>query len=614
MFHRGPGNFFRPRKQRLTQLYSDTKQSYESARVVPSALSRHSRDTKDGLLGGNGGNVDDVDAPEEDIEVLQLRKDFQMQQDRLLAWGVFWADVGAHSQNQSQQGGYGGEKGKGTTDVEIDRKIDQAGLGDLVASVMEEIKRLLDESGRLQHPGRWEEQQQQQKQASPGQVTATSTMVDKEKESKWKMYEVQTGRVLLQQLTDCIDVLYSLVDHSEGRKSLDIPPNGGGDNTTGVHDEQHHSRQRSLPDTKYAEKLQQEREREQESEQQQPQEQSPNAAYFKHRLYIDFARLQPMHDPNVDDREVEPPSYDDVQNAGGLQARSIYFYSDAQVYVIVDLVTARHIPLSNERDHDDPMQSMHELADKLSGSGLLSWDGHLKLLGFTVAGSKASSRFGLIYALPAPSDPTALQQYQTLTTTIAASYDHDASMPALENKFRLAYNIALVVAGYLAHNSTHGYITASNTIFLHENNAPGSGLNRSNIKVRSPYVLQPVQRIAGLDMSYDSSHETIYKHPDADSAGYGAVPAHDVYSVGLLLLEIGMWLPLRKFWKPKYHSDRPLFAERLRKTYSPKLASKCGSRYMKAVQKCLDAPEALIDNPGCMDAAEYLLDVIRELA
>lgn len=513
------GNFL---QQRLSKLYSDTKQSYESAKVVPTA----------------SPNVED------DTDVVALRREFSIQQDRLLAWGIHWADVGVQAASSYMKKGQ---------DVNIDEKIDQAGLGDLVASVMQEIKRLLDESGKLQHPERYE---LSKKPSSP-----------RLQRKEWKDYEVQTGRVLLNQLKGCIDVLYSLVENQKQEpgpitrnKSMSVDEAFG--TTT---------------------------------------EDTPISRVFAHPLYIDFASLAPMHDP---DASAEPPSYDDAQDSTGIKARSIYYYPTAQAHVIVDLVPIRSVP--TELDTDSPIQQLYNTSDKLSGGGLMSWDGHLKLLGFTLA--SASSRFGLVYALPAPKDQTALQKYQTLTTTINSSYDHDTSIPPLENKFRLAYNVALLAAGHLAHDSTHGYINPSNILFLREN----ENSRQLGHAIRCPYLLQPIKKIVGLSPAGELLQDSIYHHPDADEAGYGSIAAYDIYSVGLVLLELGLWMPIKKFWKAKY--DRTLFSERLRRSYSPKLASKCGSRFMKAVQKCLDAPDALKDKSDTIEAAEYLLGVVKDLS
>lgn len=548
----------------LTQLYNDAKISYENT------IGQRTRSA-----------IDD------DPEVIQLRKEFQEQQDRLLAWGIYWAD------KQSVQSAKGKEAG---FDVNIDEKVDQAGLGEVVASIMENIRSTLAQSGQLQHPGRWQEHRGPPIGAG-GPFGAFMSGLRKEKlglspksdPEKYKEYELTTGRNLLEKLRNSIDLLYDLdkdqEDPVKSKKWLEDtsghahpPPPTAGPAPL--------SRNISVDEALSV------------------REQAQLARQLQsHPLYIDFTRLEAMHDPNA---AAEPPSYEEAkENTQTIQPKAVYFYAGMQTHVLVDLARAKNYPIIIEAmSADDPFRNAHELAQLVSGKGLLTWDSHLKLLGFTLA--HVNSRFGLVYALPAPSDPTALQACQTLTTSIQATLEHETSFPPLENKFRLAYNIALAATSYLAHGHCHGHIKSSNIVFLRENDNPKLGR-----ALRCPYLLQPVQKLVGESSINPPLSQTIYHHADTEEAGYGAVPAFDVFSVGLLLLEIGLWRPLATFWKPKY--DLAVFHEKLKKYYIPKLASKCGTRYMKLVQACFDAPEQLQDKSTPFDAAEYLLEVVEDL-
>ncbi|KAK5946112.1 hypothetical protein PMZ80_000252 [Knufia obscura] len=559
------------RRRDLTQLYNDAKVSYENtigSRTRPA-------------------NTD----YDNDPEVLALRKEFQEQQDRLLAWGIHWADKQA-----SSGGGGGNAKGKEAgADVEIDEKIDEAGLGEVVAAIMENIRSTLAQSGQLQHPDRWKENRGPPGGGGGAWAAFKSGMAREkigmggaspraEKPKEWKDYELTTGRELLGKLKESIDLLYALDSSQE-----DVV-------TTGKLAKEEAASSHALPplpaslprhvgvddalNTK---------------------EQAQVAHHLlNHSLYIDFTRLEPMHDPNA---AAEPPSYEEAkENTQAIQAKSVYFYPAMQTHVLVDLARARSYPVTVPGD--DPLQQAHEISQLVSGKGLLTWDGHLKLLGFTLA--HASSRFGLVYALPAPQDPTALQACQTLTTSINATLEHETSFPPLENKFRLGYNIALNATSYLAHGHCHGHIKSSNIIFLRENDNPKLGKT-----LRCPYILQPVQKLVGEPNTVQPLRDTVYHHTGADEVGYGVVPAYDVFSIGLILLEIGLWRPLPSFWKPKY--DRALFHDRLQKYYVPKLASKCGTRYMNLVKRCFEAPDELQDKTSPIDAAEYLLDIVEDL-
>lgn len=77
----------------------------------------------------------------------------------------------------------------------------------------------------------------------------------------------------------------------------------------------------------------------------------------------------------------------------------------------------------------------------------------------------------------------------------------------------------------------------------------------------------------------------IYKHPQEDDKSNGSDMRYDMYAFALLLVEIGLWTPLGDFYKTKYSlSD---FKLRIEKLWVPKLAERCGSAYMRAVQACI---------------------------
>jgi hypothetical protein len=60
-----------------------------------------------------------------------------------------------------------------------------------------------------------------------------------------------------------------------------------------------------------------------------------------------------------------------------------------------------------------------------------------------------------------------------------------------------------------------------------------------------------------------------------------------MYSLGLILLEIGMWVPLSDLFKPKYSLKD--FKNRIENVWVRKLAGKVGTAYMQAVKDCLGA-------------------------
>lgn len=502
--------------QRLSKLYSDTKQSYESAKVTPAAA-----------------NVTDLP------EVRDLRRDFQIQQDRLLAWGMHWTDVGAP---YSAQG-----------DVDIDKKIDQAGLGEVVASVMSEIKRLLEESGRLEHPERYE---MKKSVRGPG-----SSPVAQRKD--WSSHEVRTGRTLLDQLTTCIDVLYSLEESRRADEKSD------------------------------AKRLKRAHE---------PSDGTDYTHLYDHPLHIDFAGLEFR---SYSLQGADPPPYDPAEGSVISRERSIAYYRAGAQPVLIDFLTADCPPYVVGSAED--VFELHELGEKLCKNRSLSWCGHLRLLGFTV--DPNGPRCAMVYALPDGHDHKSLQQHRTLGSLIGASNNQESSQPALEDRFRLAYNLALSIMGYFSQGETHQYINSGNVLLI----GTKEHMHHSNLprELRSPYLLQSCQDFLSRLQAEEPFAATIYRHPDHDIHASEVVPAYDIYSLGLLLLEIGLWIPLQKLWKPKY--DRSIFMERVQRIYAHKLAPKCGSKYMRVVQKCLQAPSELQYRNNYEDAGAFLLQVAKDL-
>jgi len=533
-FQRAGGH---PYLQRLSKLYSDTKQSYDLSKITPA-----------------GANVND------DADVKQLRKDFQFQQDRLLAWGMHWADVEA----QHQQG----------QDVDIDKKIDQAGLGEVVAEVMSQIKSLLDQSGRLQHPEKYE-------MARMGIPPSHSPNL---KRKEWSAHEVQTGRALLDQLKTCIDVLYSMTQTREpqekGEKS-----NRGDKKGRGLEDD--------IEAAMYG------------------REAPATPAYHglrDHPLHIDFSHLDFNE---ATSSSADPPPYEAPEQVASSQDRCIGYHRGENYPVLVDFL-GPDVPPHVVGTADDIFE-LHELGQTLTKQRKqLSWCGHLRLLGFTV--DPRGPRCGMVYELPPALGYQSLQRHKTLASAISATYNQESTQPALEDRFRLAYNIVLSVLGYFANGDSHRYINTNNILLIGKDSqgrpTPASMLTKPD--VRSPYLIQSCHDFTTKVKSEEPFAVTMYRHPTHDvRQSDSVVPACDIYSLGLILLEIGFWLPLSKLWKEKY--DRRMFMERIQRVYSPKLASKCGTKYMKLVQKCLHAPAELLSRSRPEEAAAHLLEVAKEL-
>ncbi|RMZ75640.1 hypothetical protein DV738_g5378, partial [Chaetothyriales sp. CBS 135597] len=538
--------------QRLTKLYQDAKQSYESNKPMAQPAT-----------GSAAGVLDDPD-------VRGLRRDFQIEQDRLLAWGMHWADVEAQT-----GGGLSEER-------DIDKKIDQAGLGEVVASVMSQIKSLLDESGRLQHPANFE------KAKGLGGIAAEV------KRKEWTRHEVQTGRLLLARLKECIDLLYSL---SDGH--ADVSKDSKGQRTTNKRDkgEKGEKGGRGLEDdvetALYGP---------------QQRELSTFGNIKDHPLYVEFSQIDFQTEYSGDTAE-PPPYYGAGEMVTGGKDRVVGFWPETNKAVLIDFLHTKSSPLTIATSDD--IFEMHELGEKLKKHGRgLSFYGHLRVLGFTVE----TYRFGMVYELP-DLDQQTLQNYQTLRTVIDATSTQELTKPPLENRFRLAYNVLISVIGYLAHGDSHRHVSSNNILLMpkaEDGSQSSAGSARKKVDIRSSFLLQSGQDLVSGEASPEPVESEMYRHPEYDlKKTESFIPAFDVYSLGLVLLEIGLWVPLSRMWKPDY--DRHIFMVRVQRMYAPKLASKMGSKYMRLVQRCLNAPVELQGRHEPHEAATHLLEIAKEL-
>lgn len=81
----------------------------------------------------------------------------------------------------------------------------------------------------------------------------------------------------------------------------------------------------------------------------------------------------------------------------------------------------------------------------------------------------------------------------------------------------------------------------------------------------------------------------IYRHPDVQGLADATSPSfhalYDIYSLGTVLLEIGIWMKLRRLYEGG--TSGFAFRDRLVNRFVPQLGASMGERYMTAVRKCL---------------------------
>ena len=565
----------------LTKLYSDTK---NSCNVVSGC-----------------SNVEDVP------ELLALHRKYRIQKDRLMTWGLEWTD--------------GGDI-KSAAQGNIDQSIARAGLTETVTSVLGNIKEVLGEAEQLS------------RRSSAASKQAERGWIENSGDHTWAFSDKSRYEDLVKDLTTSIDVLYDL---SRMRRAslastlVDLPPKKDREPSVaslGVPQANfHYPFGASQVHTK-----------------------SPFATVFNtseitlvntHATSSTDATALSPADPSVrwdtsgglppklDAASLilpheEPPPYPGenigltppVRLVGKLKRKhslSNPWKTDGarEITEAVLVEYATFDPIYRETGVPPPLQRL-ELINKLLQSFKSSPPqlvGTPLLVGYFEDANH--SRIGLVYLIPdtAPADgseqnvhasiearpnrrPASLLSLLQLGQNKGDSPVTVLFQPTLEDRFRLALNAASTIKRLHEHDVIHGNVNSASFIFF--KSAHQRPQRSIPYDIRIPYVTAfDIFSDYNVDAppARSRSPRNIYLHPEGTSkdARTDIDPRTrlDIYGLGLILLEIGLWLPLIEVFKPKYSLGE--FKLRLQNFWAKRLASKCGSLYMSCVSDCLSA-------------------------
>ncbi|KAL3480746.1 hypothetical protein BJX99DRAFT_220195 [Aspergillus californicus] len=559
-------------QRRLTKMYTDTKTSCESVTTASNA----------------------VDNP----ELVSIHINFRTQRDRLLAWGLGWSDASGAQPN------------------DIDESLTEAGFSDVVESVMSSIQELLSEAERLQNKGASDLPSKGGKADSP--ATGLNGLPSK---TNWTTAEIARSKTLLTDLTTYIDLLYDL-----SRSRLDITTSSQPSSksrtqsypspqVTTPRDNPKSYRGASFDNAQKYKGSSSSKSKEAygyssftnlHAVTQSPVFERPSldSAFSKaptseSRSYlIDRSALQltgASHDNN-------PPPYEIVAAStnsrvlGRMKSSALPFphhNKDSTVSILVEY-TPMVLDASSGTTHpqDERLDSVHQTLDQLLQNARVSHLALLHFLGYYI--DRPNSRYAFVYQMPVDyfpflQNPTdLLNGLKPKPLVSLLQQGEEFPMPNLETRFRLAYDLLMAVLQLRSQNMVHGNINSSNVLIF-----PGlinSTQNEVGLteNLRRPYLTSFAQ-FSGNNPSPEPLSSSMYRHPDDKrSMDDDAAWAYDLYSLGLILMEIGLWTPISRLWKMKYNNS--LFKQRVESMYLKKLGPKCGSAYTHMVQLCLDAP------------------------
>ncbi|KAE8352968.1 hypothetical protein BDV28DRAFT_134126 [Aspergillus coremiiformis] len=552
-------------QRRLTKMYTDTKTSCESVTTASKAV--------------------------DDPELAAVHQSFQTQRDRLLAWGVDWSDASAAQPN------------------DIDESLTQAGFSDVVASVMSSIQELLNEAERLQHAGTSDLLPKGARSDPPLKDGLSSLPVKSHRTNE----DINRPKHLLADLTACIDTLYDL---SRSRRNM----TSAGQSTTKIRSRQYpgsteDSIYTGFPDSKsyHGTSL--------DSKYPKSQQDTFDYSLFSHHNATAFekppldkslSKISLSSNPYVIDRSAlqlsgashdnSPPPYEMVAAStnsraiGRMKTSASSLLSGTKDSTVTILVEYTPMMLEISAASTTPgiqrLEHVYQTLDQLIQNARVSHLALLKFLGYFV--DMHNSRYAFIYQMPIDyfpflRNPTGLLDGLKPKTLVSLFQSGEAyQVPNLETRFRLAYDLLMAALQLRSQNLVHGNINSNNVLVfpgLTNSNTDEVGLTEN---LRRPY-LTSVAQFSGTGSSSEPLSASMYRHPDDKrSLGDGAAWAYDLYSLGLVLMEIGLWTPISRLWKMKYNNS--MFKQRIENVYLQKLGPKCGSAYLHVVQLCLDAP------------------------
>jgi hypothetical protein len=509
--------------------------------------------------------------------LVALHAEFKVQRERLAAWGREWGDDRI-----------------ATGEAELDDTFERAELKDAVQDVLENVKNVLDESERLSHGSALTPKGGEKK----GSFWPLSVS-----EQKWTSADRSRYEQLADELKTSIDLLYDISKSRRELKENSYPGFAGKSKS-----------ESSLPPP-------------------------VSTDFFGTRSYSTSEEtlvptrsstqktaasleLPPCLDPSVLDIPAEePPPYD---SAGATPTtRMIGHYrlpvppsqlstddgANLLVPVLIEYApfdaSYRTTGVPVPKNRLEALLSFYARCGSLADYSKFST---LSCLGYFEDPKQA--RFGLVYELPrkaldlekmngasVDSRPVSLHKVLQQASKSLNSNRQLPPGPPLEDRFRLAFNLVQALAKlHTEEKFLHKDVNSSNIIFFLKPMSPDSKSHEYDL--RAPYL-------SSFDLFSEFSIEeppttpgrNLYRHPhdpkifnqkcefcDKSSCKCARF-RFDIYGLGLVLLEIGLWGPLSDIFKQKYSLDD--FRKRLETVWVRKLAARCGSIYQSVVKECL---------------------------
>ncbi|CAN9327974.1 unnamed protein product [Alternaria alternata] len=262
--------------------------------------------------------------------------------------------------------------------------------------------------------------------------------------------------------------------------------------------------------------------------------------------------------------------------------------------------------LSSQSEHGERiLQRVQGLAEELAKPPIPD-SNTLQCVGFCINLKETS--FSLLFKFPVINDDDAYSQW-TVPRTLSGILIAKAKKPMLEHRFQLALGLARSIAQLHKAAWLHKNLHSGSVVFFqsqYKSSTTEDSITKPDIDFRQPFVVGFNHSRPGdvNEWSEGLSADTSlldYHHPDYACGKEGYLLAYDYYSLGLVLLEVGLWKTLSML-KAKKKGMRPhKLSRRIIEDLVPELGAQMGSVYAAVVRFCLDEIQKEPEEPGTSD-------------
>ncbi len=213
----------------------------------------------------------------------------------------------------------------------------------------------------------------------------------------------------------------------------------------------------------------------------------------------------------------------------------------------------------------------------------------------TTNNEEGNTRFGFVFSKPS-------NVPQSTTPTSLLSLFSSSPKPSLTKRIALARSIANSILYLHSVNWLHKGLRSHNIVFFVP---PSSKGEINNISPSYTYLsgfdyARPARSEEMTEKPPENAEFDVYRHPSThgDSPRTNYKKTFDIYSLGIVLLEIAYWLPIDKIIGiANLKTARPPVIHKIRKQlleegYLAEVGGSMGEMYEEVVRACLMGPEA----------------------